>query len=361
MGGIKVTENIIEYAPPALNLLAKLIQWLSEVGLDGPPSTPNTANGTWPRVTMRRGYSPLFSWKTVSVKDKPNPDMQKLTDSLTTHVHTKFQAQYGYAFAVNASYPRTSALNINSSDDFTTCKADNVDALTNYVETIVDGTVTEWAQGPLQNILIESLTGLLSGEATNAWIAKSLSKSYTGGTDKATQRADIELLYCVTMAPDTDNPGENVMTLFCRCIGVYYIGQGQPSLTAPNVVVPGTAQILDIDCTVGAATLAAALGVQIVRTQPSSVNTIFSVSSGHLSVGVAIICATDEDADGTNAQIGATPIPLNWFVDILKDNKVAYTTRLRNATAAEYQELQYLDNWDAVAAFKKGDFTSLKY
>ncbi|KAJ6548593.1 hypothetical protein B0H19DRAFT_1074437 [Mycena capillaripes] len=358
MGGLTVVETIVEYAPAALNLLANLAKWLNEVDLSGPPLTANTANGTWPRVTMRRG-------KPVSIKDNPNPDMQKLTDNLTTKVHTKFQAQYSYAFAGNGSYPGAGVSKLSSSDDFVTCPADNMDALTNYVNVIVKNNLPEWAQKPLQNAVTMAMSDLLSGSATNAWISQSLPQSITGGAENTTLQADIELLYCVTQAPitGTDTPGATVMTLFCRYLGVYYIGEGWPTLTAPNVGVPGTtAQILDIDCTVSDATLAIALGVQIVRMQPLSVNTIFTVSSGKLSVGVAIKCATEANADGTNAQsIGAPPILLDWFVDILKDNKVAYKTQLRNATAAEYQELQYLDNWDAVAAFKKGDFRSLKF
>jgi hypothetical protein len=302
----------------------------------------------------------------------PNGDMQNLEDNLASSVRSAFQQQYSYAFNGASSLPPNAQKDQNGmpvklvpGEDFTTCAYNSSSSISSYIDTnIVNSNVPIWAQASLRNELIGALTSLLSGPATDGWLHSPQAKTITGGANSETLQADIILLYCVTNAPDPKNQGQNVKTLFCKYIGVYYlgVGWGLQSAVPSAVSAPDSVQILAIDCSVSSAALATALGVQIVRTQPSSVNTIFTVTASSLSVCVAVKCATN-DTDGTagTQQISGQPMPLDWFVDILKENKVTYSQNLRTATSAEYQELQYLDHWDTEASFKKGDFSSLQY
>ncbi|KAJ6468220.1 hypothetical protein C8R45DRAFT_938155 [Mycena sanguinolenta] len=361
MGGTKTTEIIIEYAPVALNLLGKLTTWLLELDVSVASTDKSFHAGC--RTTMRKG-------QIITLADNPSDDMEALGNTLSGAIRQAFLEQYLYSYNGAASFPRNAQMQdgkpvmLVPGEDFTNCAANNAGSIGAYVTTnIITDNLPSWAEGQLTNDLVGSLSTLLSGPQTNAWISKPLPKTITGGASGATLKADISLLYCVTDAPDPKNPGQNVKTLFCKYIGVYYLGQGWPGLTVHDIDVPGTAQLLAVDCAVGDAALATALGVQIVRTQPASANTIFRVSSGKFHVGVAIKYATaaDDTDEGSQQLADAMPIPLEWFVEILKDHKVEYTTQLRNATPSEYKELEYLDKWEREAAFKRGDFTSLQY
>ncbi|KAF7375350.1 hypothetical protein MSAN_00422200 [Mycena sanguinolenta] len=356
MGGLQVTEMLIINAPPALNLLANLTQWLNEILGASASATSNSAGS---RMTMRKG-------KMVSLKDSSSSEIQNLVNNLATAVRNAFAEEYGYPYNGADSSPRHAQtqggvpIMFVAGEDFANCASNNSSAIAAYIVANVGaGDVPNWAQNQLINNLAGFLMNLLNGPPTNAWISRALPTTFTGGASGSIVQADVMLLYCITNAPDPKNLGQNVNTLFCKYVAISYLGQGWPALTGQNVGVPGTAQILAVDCSVSDPTLATALGVQIVRTQPSSVNTIFSVTSGKLSVGVAPKRATA--TDGTDAG-GQQPVvaSLGWVVDILKDNKVTYTTQTRNATPGEYQELQYLDNCDTVAAFKRGDFTSVQ-
>ena len=55
MGGTTITETIINYAPPVLNLLGNLIKWLAED--TQLMATAKVRNGPGSRATMRRGVS----------------------------------------------------------------------------------------------------------------------------------------------------------------------------------------------------------------------------------------------------------------------------------------------------------------
>ncbi|KAF7375352.1 hypothetical protein MSAN_00422500 [Mycena sanguinolenta] len=302
MGGLPVLEVIVEYAPPALNLLANLINWLSESDLVAVAST--TANGNWPRVTMRKG-------KMVTVKDNPNPDVQSLTNEATGKVYAAFQHGFGYPFNGDDSDPPTaqkqggSPTQLTSNEDFVTCSVNNEEAINTYIDTFINDNVPTWAQTKLRNDVLGMVNARLNGAETNAWLHYGQPEIITGGASGSTLRADIMMLYCVTDAPDPQNKSQIVKTLFCKFVGVYYLSKAWPSLTAQDDVAPGTAQILAIDCSVSDATLATALGVQIVRTQPSSVNTIFSVSSETLCIVIAVKCATDADWIDTGSQQNA--------------------------------------------------------
>ncbi|KAJ7196439.1 hypothetical protein GGX14DRAFT_403391 [Mycena pura] len=318
-------------------------------------------------VRIQVGSTQLTTVK--SELQDPTGDMQTLLDNLASAVRTAFQKEYTYAYIGASSLPPSALKNQDGQpvklvpgEDFTICAYNSLGSISTYVDTnVVNGNTPIWAQATLRNFLIGYLQTILGAPATNSWVSSPQPKTVTGGANNETLEADITLLYCVTNAPDPKNPGQIVKTLFCKYIGVYYlrVGPGIQSV-APipesDPVPDDTAQVLAIDCGVSNATLATALGAQIIRTQPYSVNTVVNVTSTGLSVVVAAKCATE--APGFGQPIS---LPLEWCLDILKENNVTYSQKLRPPTSAEYQELQYLDRWDSMAAFKRGDFSSLQY
>ncbi|KAF7324007.1 hypothetical protein MKEN_00622700 [Mycena kentingensis (nom. inval.)] len=367
MGGLVVTETIIEYAPVALNLLGNLIKWLNEDSSLMLAASKGRKSGAG-RTTMRRGVLTTAP----KLSDDDNGDMQNLEDDLASTVRGSFMTQYGYAYNGAASFPPSAQKDQNGNpvklvpgEDFTTCAANSAASIQSYINSnIVNDNMPAWAQGTLRNDLIGALTTLLSGQTTDGWITSPQPKTVTGGANNETLQADIILLYCVTQAPDPKNQGQNVKTLFCKYIGVYYLGTswglsngvgGKPAI-APAAGSDGV-QVLDVECAVGAATLAKALGSQIVRTQPDGVNTITTVRGDKLSFVVAAEGATRDSPSVAPAKA----MPIEWFVCLLEDNGVKYTQTLRSATKDECAEFAYLDRWDQLLEFKKGDFSSVQY
>ncbi|KAJ7437371.1 hypothetical protein B0H11DRAFT_2294406 [Mycena galericulata] len=368
MGGLTITETIIEYAPVALNLLGKMIQWLNEDSALKAAYDSRTSQSPGSRETMRRG-------QLVSVKSKlqDDGDMQNLLDGLSGAVRSAFQEEYTYAYNGGDSLPPNAQKDQNGNpiklvpgEDFTSCAANSAASISNYIDTnIITSNVPTWAQAQLRNELIGYLTQLLSTGETNAWVSSPQPKTITGGANNETLQADIILMYCTTDAPDPKNQGKNIKTLFCKYIGVYYLGtswglQSQAQAPPVQVGLPGSLKILALGASISSVILSTALGAHIIRTQPANVNTVVTLGPASLSVTVANKGATN----GTGLSDASTDsdIPIAWLISILTDNGIpTYNLQNRLATANEYQEFSYLDDWENVAAFKKGDFSSLQY
>lgn len=71
---------------------------------------------------------------------------------------------------------------------------------------------------------------------------------------------------------------------------------------------------------------------------------------------------TNSGNGGGSGLLASSEIPVSWLISALDDAGIgSYNIQTRAATSDEFQELHYLDQWEAKAAMAKGDFSALKY